>query len=251
MQHQEIQIKTSDGRCPTHVYHPDGAGPWPGVIVYMDAVGWRPAMMEIAERIANAGYFVLLPDLFYRVEFDVSKGLKLFSDPVVREDMMQRVMPSASPSNVLRDTQAFLDYLDAQPNVIHDKIGIVGYCMGGRLALYVAGNFGDRIAAAGLYHAGGVATEAPDSPHRLAPQIRAKLYIGGAMEDPGFDQAAQDRLQKALDDAGVDYTLEMYAARHGWVPTDTPMHDPVAAAKHWETLFELFDETLGTGSLTK
>jgi len=247
MHHEEMQIRTPDGRCPTHVYHPDGAGPWPGVIVYMDAIGWRPAMMAIAERIANAGYFVLLPNLFYRVEFDVSKGLKLFSDPDVRADMMTRVMPSASPANVVRDSKTFLDYLDAQPNVIHDRIGIVGYCMGGRLALYVAGQLGDRIAAAALYHAGGVATEAPDSPHLLAKNIRARMYIGGAMEDSGFDEAQQHRLQQALDDAGVDYTLEMYAARHGWVPTDTPVHDSVAAAKHWETLLQLFDETLGTG----
>jgi carboxymethylenebutenolidase len=250
MQHEEIQIRTQDGACPTHVYHPDGRGPWPAVIVYMDAIGWRPAMMEIAERIANAGYFVLLPNLFYRVKFDPSQGMKLFSDPVIREDMMTRVMPSASPANVVRDTQAFLDYLDAQPTVIHDKIGITGYCMGGRLALYVAGNFGDRVGALAMYHAGGVATDAPDSPHRLAGRIRAKMYVGGAMEDAGFDEAQQNRLRQALDDAGVDYTLEMYQARHGWVPTDTPVHDPVAAAKHWETLLQLFDETLGT-ALTK
>src|ERR687885_787875 len=100
MPHELLEIQTADGTCPTHVYHPEGLGPWPGVIVYMDAFGIRPAMMEIAERVADAGYYVLLPDVFYRVEFDTSVGMKLFSDPDIRRDFMTRVMPSASHANV-------------------------------------------------------------------------------------------------------------------------------------------------------
>src|ERR687885_2488043 len=153
MPHELLEIQTADGRCPTHVYRPEGRGPWPGVIVYMDAIGIRPAMLEIAERIANAGYYVLLPDLFYRVEFDASQGLRLFTDPAYRHDLMTRVMPSASHANVMRDTEALLAHLAARPEVRGDRIGLTGYCMGGRLALYAAGHFGDRIAAAASYHA--------------------------------------------------------------------------------------------------
>jgi carboxymethylenebutenolidase len=244
MPHTQLEIETEDGRCPTHVYHPEGSGPWPGVIVYMDAIGMRPAIEFIAERIADAGYYVLAPDLFYRVKFDASLGPRIFSDPAAREDLMKRVMPSASAANVTRDTQALLAHLDARPEVRPGGIGVTGYCMGGRLALYQAGYFGGRIAAAAAYHAGGVATDAPDSPHRLAPGIRARVYVGGAMEDANFDQAQQARLEQALTDAGVDHVIEIYPAHHGFVPRDTPAHDDAAEARHWETLLRLFGETL-------
>src|ERR1700745_2025488 len=130
MEHALLRIETPDGHCPTHVHHPDGSGPWPGVIVYMDAIGMRPAMMEIAERIADAGYYVLLPDLFYRVQSDAVLGARVFSDPEARADLFQRVMPSASAANVMRDTEALLAHLDAEPRVRRGPIGVVGYCMG-------------------------------------------------------------------------------------------------------------------------
>jgi carboxymethylenebutenolidase len=244
MVHEQIQIETQDGRCPTHVFHPDGPGPWPGVIVFMDAIGMRPAMLEIAGRIAEAGYYVLLPDLFYRVEFDTSLGPRVFIEPAARADLMTRVMPSASPANVMRDTEAFLAHLDREPAVRENAIGITGYCMGGRLALHAAGSFGDRIQAMASYHAGRMATDAPDSPHRLAPKIRARVYIAGASQDPSFDDAQKERLENALTEAGVDHMIETYDARHGFVPSDTPEHDPDAAERHWRTLLDLFDGSL-------
>lgn len=244
MPHTRIEIQTADGACPTHIYRPAGTGPWPGVIVYMDAVGIRPAIMEIAERIANAGYYVLLPDLFYRVDFDVSQGLKLFSDPDFRHDVMTRVMPSASHANVMRDTEALLGHLAEQRDVHNDRIGVTGYCMGGRLAVYAAGYLSDRLRAAASYHGGGLATDKPDSPHWLAARMRARVYVAGAINDANFDDAQKARLEGALTDAGVDHTIETYNALHGWVPRDTPVHDEAATAKHWETLLALFEDTL-------
>ena len=245
MQHTEIQIETADGHCPTHVYHPDGRGPWPGVIVYMDAVGIRPAMMEIAERVASAGYYVLLPNVFYRTpDFDPREGLRLFSDPEYRKDMMSRVIPTASRANVMRDTEALLAHLDSAPEVHRDGIGVTGYCMGGRLAMLAAGTFGDRISAAASYHASGLATDSPDSPHRLAPTMKARVYVAGAIEDAGFDDAQKHRLDEALTAAGVDHMIETYNARHGFVPRDTPVHDEAATKRHWDTLLPLFAHTL-------
>lgn len=240
MSHTELQIETADGRCPTHVYHPSGSGPWPGVIMYMDGIGMRPALMEIAERIANSGYYVLLPNLFYRVDFDASNGMKVFTDPDLRKDLMTRVMPSASAANVMRDTETLFAHLAAQRAVKDAPIGVTGYCMGGRLAVYAAGYFGDRIAAAASYHGGGLATDAPDSPHRLAPHMTARVYVAGAIKDPNFDDAQKARLEQALTDADVAHTIETYNAMHGFVPRDTPVHDEVATAKHWETLLALF-----------
>jgi carboxymethylenebutenolidase len=247
MAHTELQIETADGRCPTHVYHPDGSGPWPAIIVYMDGIGIRPALMEIAERIANAGYYVLLPNVFYRVEFDGRHGMKVFTDPDLRRDLMTRVMPSASNANVMRDTEALLAHLAAQREVKSDRIGVTGYCMGGRLAVYAAGHFGDRVGAAASYHGGGLATDAPDSPHRLAPQMKARVYVAGAIKDANFDDAQKARLEQALTEAGVDHTIETYNALHGFVPRDTPVHDEAATAKHWQTLLALFSDSLGTG----
>ncbi len=244
MVHTQVQIETPDGQCPTHVLQPEGPGPWPGVIVYMDAIGMRAALVEIAARIANAGYYVLLPDLFYRVEFDASQGIRVFTDPAAREDLMTRVMPSASAANVMRDTEALLAYLDAEPRARSDRIGVVGYCMGGQLALYAAGHFGRRIVAAASYHGGGLATDAPESPHRLAPRMTARVYVGGATDDRNFNDAQKARLEQALTEAGVDHTIETYNARHGWVPADTPVHDPAEAERHWHTLLALFNRTL-------
>jgi carboxymethylenebutenolidase len=217
------------------------------VIVYMDAGGVRPAMLEIAERIASAGYYALLPDLFYRVEFDASQSSRFYTDPDFRKDVFTRVMPSASPTNVMRDTEALLAHLGAESQVRPGPIGISGYCMGGRLALYAAGHFGDRIAAAASYHGGGLATDAPDSPHRLARGMRARVYVAGAIEDRSFDDAQKARLDEALTDAGVDHVIETYDARHGFVPRDTPAHDEAATARHWETLLSLLGQSLNAG----
>ena len=240
----ERQIKTEDGLCPTHVFEPDVEGPWPGVLVYMDGIGMRPALWEIANRIAAQGYFVLLPNLFYRVGYNAEHGVDVFTDPVKRADLMTRVMPSASAANVMRDTDALLAVMRAHDNVRDEKIGITGYCMGGRLAVHAAGHFGDRVAAAAAYHPGGLATDSPDSPHRLAPAIKARIYVGAAMGDPSFDAAQKERFDRALSEAHVRHTIEDYAARHGFVPPDTPTYDPAAARRHDETLFALLRETL-------
>lgn len=245
MLHTTLQIETRDGRCPAHVFQPSGAGPFPAVLMYMDGIGMRSALVDIAARIAAAGYYVLLPNLFYRVGYNAEHGVNVFSDPVARADLMTRIMPSASPANIMSDTEAFLAHFEAQPNVEHERIGITGYCMGGRLAFYAAGHFGGRIAAMASYHGSGMATDAPDSPHRRAAEITARVYIAGAIEDAGFDDAQKDRLDRALTEAGVEHTIDTYNARHGWVPSDTPVHDAVETEHHWQTLLDLFGGTIG------
>jgi carboxymethylenebutenolidase len=244
MPHETVQIRTADGVCPAHVYRPVGDGPWPAVLVFHDGMGVRPALMEIAERVASAGYYALLPDLFYRIGGFTADPATLFTDPAQRADFTARVAPSASAPNVMRDMEAFLAHLGADPHVREGAVGITGYCMGGRLSFVAAGTFGDRVAASAAYHPSNLATDAPDSPHLLAPRITARVYVGAAMEDRGFDEAQQARLDRALTDAGVDHVVEQYHARHGWVPRDTPVHDPAEAERHWRTLFALLDGAL-------
>lgn len=245
MPHTETEIETRDGRCPAHIFHPEWAGPWPGVLFYMDGIGIRSALFDMAERMASAGYYVLLPNLYYRVGSPSFDAKTLFSDPALREHFNTRIRPSVSIENVMRDTEAFLAFLAAAPQVRAGKVGVTGYCLGGRLALAAAGHFPDRIAAAAAYHPGGLATDAPDSPHLLAPRIEARVYVGGAKDDAGFDDAQKERLDRSLTEAGVRHTIETYDARHGWVPGDTPAHDPEEAERHWRTLLTLFAETLG------
>jgi len=244
MKQQTISIPTEDGLCPAYTFEPHRPGQWPGVVMFMDGIGIRPALFEIAERLADGGYFVLLPDLYYRSGFSAAEGARLFRDPVVTADWKQRVVPTVSAANIMRDMKAFIAFLHSQAAVREGKIGTTGYCLGGRLSLTAAGHFPNTVAAAASYHGGQLATDAPDSPHRLAPAMKARVYVAGAIEDSGFDDAQKQRLEEALTAARVDHRIETYNARHGWVPSDTPVHDPAATERHWQTLFELFDETL-------
>lgn len=210
----------------------------------MDGIGIRPAMLELGERLATYGYFVLLPDLYYRSgpyePFDGS----IFSDAEKRKVLMEKFMGPASPPNIMSDTRAFLDYLSAQNDVQPGPIGTTGYCMGGLMSFTASGTYPDAIAASAAYHPGRLATDDPNSPHLLAPKIEARIYIGRASDDAGFPDEMRARLEDALDAAGVDYTLETYAAKHGFVFRDLPVYDKAAEEKHWETLVALFHDTL-------
>jgi carboxymethylenebutenolidase len=240
-----VEIQTKDGSCPSYVYRPTGSGPWPAVLVFMDGIGIRPAMLELAERLASHGYFVLLPDLFYRSgPYEPMNPHTLFSDPEQRKVLMEKFFAHATQANIMSDTAAFLDYLAAQPDVKPGRVGVTGYCMGGLMSLTAAGTYPDRIAACASYHGGRLATDAPTSPHLLAPKITARVYIGGAVEDPSFPDDMKARLEEALTNAGVDHLIETYPAKHGWVFRDTPVYDADAAERHWQTLRVLLDETL-------
>jgi carboxymethylenebutenolidase len=240
-----IEIQTEDGVCPAYVYRPTGNGPWPAILFFMDGLGIRPALFEMAERMAGHGYVVLLPDLYYRSgRYAPMDPAKVFSDPELRKELFEKYMGKLGQANAMRDTQACLAFLDAQPDVIHGKFGSTGYCMGGMLSLAAAGHFPERFAASAAYHPGGLATDAPDSVHRLADKLTAQVYIGRASDDPYFDDAMRDRLEAALREAKADFTLETYPAKHGWVPSDTPVHDHAQAERHWTTLFGLFDRAL-------
>jgi carboxymethylenebutenolidase len=241
----KIEIKTRDGICPSYVYHPSGSGPWPAVLVFMDGVGIRSAMLDLGERLATYGYFVLLPDLFYRSgPYEPMDPTALFSDPEKRKVLMEKFFAKATAANIMSDTAAFLDHLAAEPDVKPGGIGTTGYCMGGIMSLSAAGTYPDRIVATASYHGGRLATDAADSPHLLAPKIRARVYIAGAIDDPSFPDDMKARLQDALTKAGVDHRIETYPARHGFVFRDMPVYDAAASERHWETLRALLDSVL-------
>jgi carboxymethylenebutenolidase len=200
----------------------------------------------MGERLAQAGYYVLLPDLFWRAgpypPLDIAKARG--GDPEMAA-LFQKLRASTDAKKQMADAKACLEWLDKQPQADARKVGVTGYCMGGSIALRAAGTFPDRIAAAASFHGGGMATDAEDSPHRLAPKIRAKVLVAGAAEDRGFDEGQKERLDAALKDAGVAAEVSIWkGCRHGWVPADMPVHDAAGAERHWKELIGLFDETL-------
>jgi carboxymethylenebutenolidase len=242
----KVEIATADGTSPAYVFRPEGAGPFPAAIVYMDAFGIRPAMLEIGERLAANGILALVPDLFYRSgPYEPMDPGPILADPEKRKAMFERFMGPATPEAVMSDTRAYLDYLAARSDVKPGPVGVNGYCMGGRLALIAVGTYPDRFAAMGSFHGGRLATDEPNSPHLLAPKIAARVYVAGAIEDSGFDDAQKARLEAALTDAGVTHAIETYPAKHGWVFRDLPVYDAAAAERHWDALLGLYAETIG------
>jgi carboxymethylenebutenolidase len=211
----------------------------------MDGIGIRPAMLELAERLATYGYYVLLPDLFYRSgPYEPMDPRSLFGDPEKRKVWMEKFFALATQANIMSDTRAFLDHFASQPDVNSGGIGTTGYCMGGFMSLTAAGTYPERIAATASYHGGRLATDEPESPHRLAPKIKSRVYVAGAIEDDSFPDSMKQQLEEALTRAGVDHKIETYPAKHGWVFRDIPVYDAAAAERHWQTLVALFDAKL-------
>jgi carboxymethylenebutenolidase len=245
----KIDITTKDGRCPAYVFRPDGKGPWPGVLVLMDGIGIRPAMLAVGERLAKSGYFALLPDLFYRAgPYEPMNAKTVFSDPEQRKVLMEKFFSVVSVEKTMSDTHAFLEYMATEPDVKPGGIATTGYCLGARMSLIAAATYPDKIVGAAGYHPGGLVTDKPDSPHLLAPKIKARVYIGGASEDQSFTDEQQKALADALAKAGVKHVVEKYPAKHGWVLSDTPAYDADAAERHWTTLLGFFGETLKSPS---
>jgi len=247
MQHRSAKIETSDGLCPATLVRPDGDQALPGVIVVMDAIGIRPAIMAIAERLASFGYCALLPDLFYRAgPYEPTDPKVILGDVEKRNAWMSRYYEPFSPALFLRDLPAYIGFLDRQTDVAKGKLAVTGYCMGGGMALKAAAAFPDRVALAASFHGGRLATDAPDSPHRGAPQMRGYVYVAGAVEDQSFPDEQKERLEQALTAAHVPHKIETYAgAKHGWVPSDMPTHNPEAAERHYAALRTLLADNLG------
>jgi carboxymethylenebutenolidase len=244
MSQQQVTIQAKDGTCNAWVFTPEGKGPWPGVIFYMDGFGIRPTMKEMAAHIAKHGYVVLLPDLYYRL------GSYEPLDPkeVFKGDFRAIVGPRmASTDNhkAAADTEAFLAYLDSRDDVAGKKVGTVGFCMGGGIAITAAGFYPDRIAAVASFHGGNLATDLQVSPHLVAPKIKAELYIAGADKDHSYPPEMARRLEDSLTQAGVRYKSEIYEGKlHGWMKPDMPVFDAQAAERGWKELFALYARTL-------
>ena len=172
-------VTTPDGACPVTLHTPEGSGPWPGVVMYVDAGGVRDAMHDMAQHLADHGYAVLLPDVYYRHgDWEPFDMRTVFSDPGQRTRLMTMI-GSVTPDMIAGDAGAFFDFLDSRPEVTGSRFGVFGYCMGGRTSVIVAGRQPDRVAAAGSFHGGGLVTDDPNSPHLLADKMKATVKRSG------------------------------------------------------------------------
>lgn len=244
---EQTTIETADGACTAYLVAPEGPGPWPAVIFYMDGFGIRPAIMEMAANLASRGYVVLLPDLFYR--FGVY-------GPLVPTEIMNGdaravlgpLMGSTDTLKVAEDTRFYIEYLDGRPDVAKTKMGTVGFCMGGGMALVAAACYPDRIGAAASFHGGNLATDEPTSPHLMLDKLKAEVYVGIADNDHSFPPDMAERFAAALRDAGVQYKSEVYEGKsHGWMKPDMPVYDAEAAERGWKELFALYSRALTVG----
>jgi carboxymethylenebutenolidase len=242
MSREQITITTPDGKCPAHVFTPIG-GSGPAVIFYMDAGGIRPAVLGMAERLSQAGYVVLLPDLFYRYgAYGPFDPKEVFKGDVGA--ILGPLTATTGNAKAAEDTAAFLAYLDSRADVQDDRVGAVGFCMGGAMAIAAAGTYPDRFAAVASFHGGNLASEAADSPHRYAQNLKAELYIAAAQDDDYYPPEMAEQFETALDAAQVRYRAETYPAAHGWMKPDFPIYDEAAAERGWHEMLAFFDRTL-------
>ncbi|MGH9273392.1 MAG: dienelactone hydrolase family protein [Acidimicrobiales bacterium] len=236
---RKVEITTPEGEMTTFVFHPEHDGPHPVVLYLMDAPSIRTALKDMASRLATAGYYVLLPYLFYRGgpfrEFDMSD-----------EDMhaRQELMGTVTPTNIVGDAEALLDFAATDPEARDGDVGAVGLCMSGGLAISVARALPERVAAAASIHGAWLVRDTPDSPHLGLDALRAEVHLAWCDNDPTAPAETIPIVRKALDDAGVRHTFDFHTdAVHGFAPRG-PRYDKPASELHWERVHSLMRRNL-------
>jgi carboxymethylenebutenolidase len=240
-----IDVPTPNGIADCYLATPTTREPRAGVLLIMDAIGLRPRIHEMADRIGARGYVVLAPNVFYRAGRAPLWETPVLTDPESRSrffDVLGPLRGALTPDAIASDGGAYLSKLW---DLIERPVGIAGYCFGGRLGWVIAAAYPDRVAAYGGFHTGGMVTDQPDSPHLLAPKIQAEVYWGHADQDANMTATSIDVLDQAMDDAGVRHTTEVYeGAQHGYTMADMHAYHEAAAERHFAALFSLFERAL-------
>jgi carboxymethylenebutenolidase len=242
---ENVDITTPDGVADAYLARPDEQ-PHPGVLFIMDAFGLRPTIAEMIERIAADGYVVLAPNVFYRAGRAPVLPMPDLSDSDERAGFFAKLRPlidQLTPERIESDAAAYLDFLaeSAAPG----RVGLTGYCMGARVGWRIATALPDRVAALAGFHAGGLVTDDPNSPHRSASDISAELYFGFADQDPSMTAEQIATFERALEEAGARYRSEIYeGARHGYTMADTAAYHEPSRERHFRELRSLLDRAL-------
>ena len=237
---REIDVTTPDGTMKTFVFHPTHGGPHPVVLYLMDAPSIRPALNDMATRLASAGYYVMLPFLFYR-------GSEFREFGMSDEDMhlRQELMGTVTPTNIIGDAEALLAVAADDPAAAHGPVGAVGFCMSGGLVVALAKAMPERVKAAASIHGAWLVRDAPDSPHLGVDAIDAELYFAWVDPDQTAPMDTKDTMQAALEAAGVEHTIDVVTtAVHGFAPAG-PRYDRDASELHWERVHALLRRLVG------
>jgi carboxymethylenebutenolidase len=241
----DVDIKTPDGVADAYFVHP-AQGKFPAVLIWPDIFGLRPAFKQMATRLAESGYAVLVINPFYRTKrAPTAPEHPDFNDPPTRQALMS-LAGSLNAQTAVTDATAFIGFLDAQPSVDKaKKIGTTGYCMGGPFVFRTAAAFPNRVGAGATFHGGGLVSDAPDSPHLLIPRMKAHFLIAIAENDDQKQPEAKDVLRKAFAAAHLPAEIEVYAGtQHGWCPPDSQVYDHDQAEKAWGRLTVLLGGSL-------
>ena len=238
---RHLDIVTADGDMNSFVVYPEEGGPYPLVLFYMDAPGKREELHDMARRIASVGYYVILPNLYYREVREFHLYL-----PGATRERMRELMDGLSNAMVCRDTQAMLDFAASESFARNGPVGAVGYCMSGPFVFAAAAEFPDRIKASASLHGVKLYSDAPDSPHLTADRIQGEIYFGCAETDNWAPPELVDALDEHLASTGINYRIEWYpGTNHGFVfPQREGMYHKASAERHWERLFALFQRNL-------
>ena len=247
MREVEIAIQTAEGTMDTFICHPEEGGPFPVVIMYMDAPGIREELRDMARRIGTVGYFVVLPNLYYRTGREDHYGFdrsRIRSDDGERKKMFD-VMQSLTNAGIVADTGPILDLVRGDSQAAAGPLGCVGYCMSGQFVISVAAAYPGDFAAIASYYGVGIITDAEDSPHLAAGKITGEVYLAFASDDPHVPQPVVDALPGILSDAGVNHRIEIYPdSSHGFAFPQRADYNKAAAERHWERMFALYDRCL-------
>jgi carboxymethylenebutenolidase len=249
----DVEVKTPSGTCEAALVHPKGEGSWPAAILFVDAFGLRPAMRDMAKRLARDGYVVLVPNPYYRSTKapGIPAGFD-FGNPSDRQKLAALRAPLTADA-VAEDALAYSAFLDAHAPVKKSaKMGVFGYCMGGPMTMRAAAALPERVAAGASFHGGGLVTDKPDSPHLLVPKMKAQYYFGIAANDDASDPQAKTKLRQAFDDAHLPAKIEVYeGCMHGWCvkdmppgPDGKPIYNEAQAERAWNDLLVLFKRAI-------
>ena len=238
----ELDVTTPDGVSDSYFVHPS-SGSHPGVLIWPDAFGLRPAKRQMAKRLAESGYAVLVVNQYYRSQRAPIVNTTNFAEV---SDTLRPLMGSLNAETQTRDAQAFIGFLDRQQSVDSNrKMGTMGYCMGGPFTMRTAAALPDRVGAAASFHGGGLVTDQPDSPHLLVPQMKAQYLFAIAANDDENQPEAKDVLRDAFAQASLSAEIEVYdGAMHGWCPPDSQVYDEPQAERAWSRLLALFTRAL-------
>ena len=241
----DIEVSTPDGMADCHFVHPS-SGAHPGVLIWPDALGLRPAFEQMGRRLAESGFAVLVVNPYYRtVRAPVLPEGASFRDEATRKKIFP-LMRSLSPETNVTDARAFVGFLDGRDAVASGrKMGTMGYCMGGSITMRTAAALPDRIGAGASFHGGRLVTDAPDSPHLLVDKMRAHYLFAIAENDDKKDPEAKNVLRDAFAAAGLPAEIEVYAGTlHGWCPPDSAVYHEAQAERAWSRLLALFETAL-------